>query len=43
MRAAVCRSYAEPLVIEELELAPPESGEVKVKMSAVATVTATYI
>ena len=36
MRAAVCRSYAEPLVIEELELAPPGPGEARVKMSAVA-------
>ena len=36
MKAAVCRSFGEPLVVEELELASPKMGEVRVKMSAVA-------
>jgi Zn-dependent alcohol dehydrogenase len=36
MKAAVCRSFGDPLVVEDLELAAPKKGEVKVKMSAVA-------
>ncbi len=36
MKAAVCRSFGDPLVIEELELAAPEQDEVRVKLSAVA-------
>lgn len=36
MKAAVCRSFGNPLVVEELELAAPQYGEVKVKMAAVA-------
>lgn len=36
MKAAVCYEYGKPLVIEELEIASPEAGEVKVKMTAAA-------
>ncbi|CDP01100.1 unnamed protein product [Coffea canephora] len=31
-RAAVCRGAGEPLVIEEIQVAPPKSGEVRVKI-----------
>jgi S-(hydroxymethyl)glutathione dehydrogenase / alcohol dehydrogenase len=34
MRAAVCYEYGKPLVIDEVTLAPPEPGEVRVKMAA---------
>ena len=36
MKAAVCYEYGKPLVIDELELAPPQAGEVKVKIAACA-------
>lgn len=36
MRAAVCRNFSEPLVIEEVRLRPPEAGEVEVEISACA-------
>lgn len=36
MRAAVCKAFGEPLVIEELELAPPGPGQVAVRIDAVA-------
>jgi Zn-dependent alcohol dehydrogenase len=36
VRAAVCRSFGEPLVIEELHLADPGTGEVRVRVDAVA-------
>ena len=36
MKAAVCRLFGDPLVVEDLDLAAPQYGEVKVKMSAVA-------
>jgi S-(hydroxymethyl)glutathione dehydrogenase / alcohol dehydrogenase len=36
MKAAVCREFGQPLVIEEVKLAPPGAGEVKVKLSACA-------
>ena len=36
MKAAVCRQFGEPLVIEELELAAPGPGEVKVAVRACA-------
>ena len=36
MKAAVCRAFGEPLVIEELELAPPGPGEIRVKVAACA-------
>ena len=36
MRAAVCHEFGKPLVIEELELAPPRAGEVKVRLAACA-------
>ena len=36
MKAAVCREFGQPLVIEEVELAPPQAGEVQVKLAACA-------
>ncbi len=36
MKAAVCRAFGEPMVIEELELAPPGANELKVKIKACA-------
>lgn len=36
MKAAVCYEYGKPLVVEEVRLDPPQSGEVKVRMKAVA-------
>ena len=35
MRAAVLRGYKEPFAIEDVELAPPETGEVEVRIEAV--------
>lgn len=36
MKAAVCREFAKPLVIEDVELAPPGAGEIRVKIAACA-------
>ncbi len=36
MKAAVCYDYAKPLVIEDINIAPPGPGEVKVKVAATA-------
>lgn len=36
MKAAVCRDFGKPLVIEELDIAEPNQGEVKVRIKAVA-------
>ena len=36
MKAAVCCAYDQPLVIEDLNLDPPKSGEVKVRVAACA-------
>jgi Zn-dependent alcohol dehydrogenase len=36
MKAAVCREFGKPLAIEELELAPPGPGEIRVKIAACA-------
>lgn len=36
MKAAVCRAFDAPLVIEELDLAPPQSGEIRVRLAACA-------
>ncbi len=35
-RAAVCRAFKTPLVIEDLTLAPPDAGEVEVSLKACA-------
>ena len=35
MKAAVMREYGKPLTIEDIEIAEPQAGEVKVKISAV--------
>ncbi len=36
MKAAVCYEFGEPLVIEEIEIDPPQTGEIKVKLAACA-------
>ncbi len=36
MRAAVCREFGQPLVIEEIALAAPGPGEIRVKVAACA-------
>lgn len=36
MRAAVCRAFGEPLVIEEIDISAPGSGEIRVKLAACA-------
>lgn len=36
MKAAVCYAFGQPLVIEEIEIDPPQIGEVKVRMAAAA-------
>lgn len=36
MKAAVCYEYGQPLVVEEIEIDPPQAGEVKVRIAATA-------
>ena len=36
MKAAVCYEFGKPLVIEDLEIDPPQAGEVKVRLAACA-------
>ena len=36
MKAAVCRTFGQPLVIEDIEIAPVRPGEIKVKIAACA-------
>jgi len=36
MKAAVCYEFGKPLVVEEVEIDPPQRGEVNVKLSATA-------
>ena len=36
MKAAVCYKFGAPLVVEELELKPPQAGEIRVKLAACA-------
>ena len=36
MKAAVCYEFGKPLVIEEIEIDPPQVGEVKVEIEAAA-------
>ncbi len=36
MKAAVCRSFGKPLVIEEISIAEPGPGEIKVRLAACA-------
>ena len=36
MKAAVCRAFGAPLTIEEVELAAPRAGEIRVKLAACA-------
>lgn len=36
MKAAVCYAFGRPLVIDEVELDPPQEGEVKVRIAASA-------
>ena len=36
MKAAVCYEFGKPLVVEEVEIDPPQAGEMKVRMAATA-------
>jgi S-(hydroxymethyl)glutathione dehydrogenase/alcohol dehydrogenase len=36
MKAAVCHEFGKPLVVEELDIDPPQKGEVKVHLAATA-------
>jgi Zn-dependent alcohol dehydrogenase len=36
MKAAMCREFGKPLVIEDVELAPPGPGEIRVRIAACA-------
>lgn len=36
MKAAVCYEFGKPLVVEELDMDPPQRGEVKVRLAATA-------
>ncbi|WP_170354834.1 Zn-dependent alcohol dehydrogenase [Ruegeria lacuscaerulensis] len=36
IKAAVCRAFGDPLVIEDIQIAPPQTGEVEVTLDAVA-------
>jgi len=36
MKAAVCHEFGKPLVVEELDIDPPQKGEVKVRLAATA-------
>ena len=36
MKAAVCYEFGKPLVVEDVELAPPQKNEVKVRLAATA-------
>jgi Zn-dependent alcohol dehydrogenase len=36
MKAAICYQFGQPLVIEEIEIDPPQRGEIKVKIAACA-------
>jgi Zn-dependent alcohol dehydrogenase len=36
MKAAVCRAFGQPLVIEDVDLAAPRAGEIRVKLAACA-------
>src|SRR5579859_7464285 len=36
MKAAVCYEFGQPLVVEEIDIKPPEPGEVKVRLAATA-------
>lgn len=36
MKAAVCYEFGKPLVVEEIKIDPPQTGEIKVKLAACA-------
>ena len=36
MKAAVCREFGKPLVIEEVNLAKPQASELRIKILATA-------
>ena len=36
MKAAICYEFGKSLVIEEVDIDPPQKGEVKVRLSATA-------
>ena len=36
MKAAICYEFGQPLVVEDIQLAPPKAGEIEVKLAACA-------
>ena len=36
MKAAICYEFGRPLLVKEVEIDPPQTGEVKVKVAACA-------
>jgi Zn-dependent alcohol dehydrogenase len=36
MKAAVCYAFGQPLVVEEVDIDPPQAGEIKVRLTATA-------
>jgi len=36
MKAAVCYAFGQPLTIEEIDIDPPQQGEVKIRLAATA-------
>ena len=36
MKAAICYKFGEPLVVEDIDIAPPGKGEIKVRLAATA-------
>ncbi len=36
MKAAICYEFGKPLVVEDIEIDPPEAGEVGVRLAACA-------
>ncbi len=34
MKAAVCHEFGKPLVVEDIEIDPPQAGEVKMRLAA---------
>ena len=36
MKAAVCYAFDQPLTIEEIDIDPPQQGEVKIRLAATA-------
>ena len=36
MKAAICYEFGKPLVVEDIDMAPPGEGEVKIRLAATA-------